>query len=165
MYIWSTDPSNKITGLCLYSECQGAAFKPSCFSTTVPFSTSVTVIGFVLGRKCSEAGLHVAVTSRLFSTGRCIIQPQSTNINEGFSQPSAVLAAVEIGTQLCCFSSAPRACSLLWWYTPHMHRFILRFPGSRYKKPGDWLEIFHRLQLILAWSGMHKVHFYSLQAV
>lgn len=34
-------------------------------------------------------GRQASATSRLFSTGRCIIQPRSTNINEGFL-PSAV---------------------------------------------------------------------------
>lgn len=56
-----------------------------------------------------QAGRHQA-TARLFSTGRCIIQPRSTNINGGFLQPSAVLAAVEARTQLCCSSPAPGDC-------------------------------------------------------
>lgn len=104
---------------------------------------------------CSRhtCGSHIEA----FSTGRYIIQPQNTNINEGLSQPSVVLAAFEISTQQ--FPSAlwaqhgqlwtPRTCSCsvytsYWgWCTPHMHRFLL------------WLAVAEWAQEI---GGVLRVH-------
>lgn len=91
-----------------------------------------------------QTGRHIgrqAATSRLSSTGRCIIQPRSANINEGFLQPSAVLAAVEISTQLCCSSLAPGETAARSDDTPGSRTdFFLCFAQRRHKKGSKLLQ-------------------------